>query len=297
MTLTAEMKVSAIAPYFGSNRMLAPEVGRELSGCSWVGVVFAGGMSEVAHIKARTLLINDLHRHVMNMAEIMASPVLGPQLYRRLRRKIFHPDELKRAQIACCLAQSVMENRDIDLFSKGYNPPSLIDWAEAYFIAAWMPRHGSSGTSGEFNAGLSIRWNSSGGDSAAHFWGATRELLAWRKLFRRANFTTLDFAAFLDKCKDEDGHGIYSDAPFPGPGDAYTHTFGIERQRELARRLATFKRARVVVRFYDIPLIRELYPEPQWTWRTLVGRKQTNALGPEVLILNGPSRAERAGVA
>jgi hypothetical protein len=49
--------------------------------------------------------------------------------------------------------------------------------------------------------------------------------------------------------------------------------------------------ARVVCRFYDHPLVRELYPEQRWTWRHLAGgRKQTNGDAPEVLLLNGPSR-------
>lgn len=43
-------KVSAIASWFGSNRMLAPRVGEALTGCDWVGIVFAGGMCEAACI-------------------------------------------------------------------------------------------------------------------------------------------------------------------------------------------------------------------------------------------------------
>jgi hypothetical protein len=59
----------------------------------------------------------------------------------------------------------------------------------------------------------------------------------------------------------------------------------------LAGVLASFERARVVCRFYDHPLIRELYPrELGWVWRRFTGRKQSNAQAPEVLILNGPSR-------
>jgi len=61
--------------------------------------------------------------------------------------------------------------------------------------------------------------------------------------------------------------------------------------RRLADKLATFTTARVVCRFYDHPLVRELYPEQRWTWRHLAGgRKQTNGDAPEVLLLNGPSR-------
>src|ERR1700693_1384880 len=95
--MTATAKVTALAPWYGSNRMLASEVGKQLDGCNWVGIPFAGGMCEVAHIKARTLLIGDTHRHIINLACVASDPKLGPQLYRRLRRTAFHPEIISRA--------------------------------------------------------------------------------------------------------------------------------------------------------------------------------------------------------
>jgi DNA adenine methylase len=278
--------VTAIAPWFGSNRMLASEVGKELAGCKWIGVPFAGGMSEVMHFTARTILVNDKHRHVINLARVSSDPAMGPQLYRRVKRKLYHPDELAQAQAYC----GAIEGHGYPLMPK-------LEWAEAYFVACWMGRHAKAGTEKEFEGGLSFRWNANGGDSATHYWSAVESLREWRKLARRLglNFCCMDFAPFFDGCKDEEETGIYSDAPFPGPGDAYKHTFGIERQRELAERLARFQKARVVVRFYDVPLIRELYPADRWTWRHLKGRKASNAESPEVLLINGPSLVEPTG--
>lgn len=43
--------ITALAPWFGSNRMLARYVGEELAGCQWVGVPFAGGMAEIFQIE------------------------------------------------------------------------------------------------------------------------------------------------------------------------------------------------------------------------------------------------------
>ncbi len=115
-----------------------------------------------------------------------------------------------------------------------------------------------------------------------------RTLADWTRLrgvLRRANFTTLDFRAFLAKCKDTADTGIYCDPPFPGPGDAYAHTMTLNDHRELAAVLCKFDVARVVVRYYDVPLIRELYGTRHWAWITLVGRKQTNDAAPEVLLV------------
>ena len=134
-----------------------------------------------------------------------------------------------------------------------------------------------------------LRYNANGGDSATHYWNAVKSLSAWRKVLRRANFTCLDFRKFLDKCKDESGIGIYSDSPFPDAGDGYKHAFTIQDHRDLAERLSAYRQARVVCRFYDHPVVRELYTGAGWHWRAMEGGKtQTNAAAPEVLLSNMP---------
>ena len=40
---------------------------RLLDGCEWVGIPFAGGMSEVPHIKAHTVVVNDLHEGIITL--------------------------------------------------------------------------------------------------------------------------------------------------------------------------------------------------------------------------------------
>jgi hypothetical protein len=287
------MKVSGLASWFGSNRILASEVGVEIGDCSWCGIVFAGSMSEAKHIKARCLYINDKHTHIINLAQVVASPTLGPKLYRALRRIPFHPESLAIAQERCKMREEKAGGFAWDTPVEQTDLSDPLQWAIDYFVCAWMPRHGTAGTKSEFDTGLSVRWSAGGGDSAVHYRGMIQSLSAWRKILRRGNFTTLDFREFLGKCKDETDTGIYSDSPFPGPGDAYKHPFTPKDHRDLAKQLRGFTRARVVCRFYDHPLVRELYPESHWTWRILEGgRTQTNDSAPEILLLNGPSFAK-----
>lgn len=272
------MKVKALAPWFGSNRLLAENVGAALRDCNWVGVPFAGGMCELVHITARTKAVNDLHREVINLAEVVAHPTLGARLARMLRRTPYHPDTL-----AAC--QDFIRHADPPHSTHPKRSEWDVQHAHAYFVCAWLTRHGTAGTPGEFTGKLAVRWNAAGGDNVKHFRGAIECLRDWRKVLAGSTFTTLDAFDFLKKCKDEPGHGIYADPPFPGPGDAYTHTFGEEGHRRLAATLAGFQQARVVARFYDVPLVRELYPEPAWEWNLLTGRKQTNDAAPEVLLV------------
>lgn len=278
MSETAEMTTRALAPWFGAARTIATAVGDELRGCSWVGVPFAGGMSELSQISATTLVVSDKHRHIINLASIVATQ--RRELVTVLRSLPFHPDVLKAAQEFC----------------KSREPNGMRDFEAAlhYFICVWMGRSHKAGTSDEFNGGLSRRWNSNGGDSNTRYRSALRSLAAWGSIMRRCSFDVMDCFDFIPLCKDEEGHGVYVDPPWPDDGAKYRHKFTNDDHVRLRDMLARFKAARVVIRYGDHPLIRSLYGDRRWTWRNLEGRTQTNKAKAEVLILNGPSNAPRS---
>lgn len=274
---TVMPRIEAVAPWFGSNRSLAYRVGELLDGCRWVGVPFAGGVSELLHLKANQVLVSDLHRHVINLATVISSD--RERLQQRLDDLPFHPDTLGAAQDRC---REIEEGRWARLDDAG-----RFDWAVDYFVCAWMSRSATAGTANEFTSSLATRWVASGGDSVVRFRNATESLTAWQQVMRRCQFVCMDFFDFMAKVHDKPECGIYCDPPFPGPGDAYKHRFGVTELRRMAAALSGFKAARVVCRFYDHPLIRELYPEDLWTWHMLEGGKtQTNKAAPEVLLVN-----------
>ena len=154
-----------------------------------------------------------------------------------------------------------------------------------------MGRSAQAGTDKEFSGGLPVRWDAGGGDSNKRFRSAIAGLPLWRKILQRANFTTLDIMEFLEKCKDEPGHAIYIDPPFPDDGDVYRHKFNYAKHEALALRLREFAQARIVMRFYDHPLVRAYYAEVYgWRWSQHVGRKQSNAAGPELLLVRPGAR-------
>ncbi|HEV3439386.1 MAG TPA: hypothetical protein VG122_18625 [Gemmata sp.] len=212
--------ITALAQWFGSNRTLAENVGRALSGCEWVGVPFAGGMCELLHIKARSLLVGDLHRHVVNLAAVAADPVLNPQLCKRLAGLPHHPDVLRATQLRCIDRETVPEGK---AFGLGIAPD--LDWACDYFVCCWWARNGTAGTQREFEAGHSVRWDAGGGDSAPRVRNATDGLGIWQ----------------------QGGTWLYLDPPFPGPGDKYKHRFTVADHRRLAGRLLELRACRVVM--------------------------------------------------
>ena len=203
-------------------------------GNCWKAAPGSVSPSRVAWRNSRTsgalLVVNDLHRHIINLATVAADPVLAPQLYRQLRRLPLHPDVLAQAQQRC-----VQRERD------GLLPASQLDWAVDYFVCAWMSRQRKAGTASEFSGRVCVRWEAAGGDTAVRFRSATSSLLTWRRILARATFTSHDAFEMLGKCKDRPRHGIYCDPPFPGPGDSYRYKFGVEQHTALAVRLAEFK--------------------------------------------------------
>lgn len=283
-----ELKTTALAGWYGSNRMLAANVGAELSGCEYVAVPFTGGMSELAHIHARTVQVNDLHRHVINLASVAAHPVLGPKLYRRLRRLAFHPDVLAEAQRICKVREVGHEGLMVIFDGQSWSaqvPPDL-EWAVDYFVASWMGRGGNAGTDGEFTGAISTRWNANGGDSATRFRSAASGLPQWRRILRHCNFSHMDAFAFLARVKDAEGHGLYVDAPWPDAGDFYKHKFPPEDQSRLSAVLGAYRKTKVVIRFGVHPLIEKLYPRDKWRWREQTSRAQSNGDVREALIVS-----------
>jgi len=94
------MKTTTLVPAFGSNALNADD----LESCCAVRVDWRAlrwRMSEVAHFKARTLVINDKHLHLMNLASIAAEPIYGPKLNAPFEKAaLVHPWTLEVAQRA-----------------------------------------------------------------------------------------------------------------------------------------------------------------------------------------------------
>jgi DNA adenine methylase len=281
---TRAAPITALAGWFGGNRGNAAAVAAELGELRWCGVPFCGGCPELPHIRAAAGIANDLHRHIINLARVVRDPVLATALDEILCRSLFHPDELAEAQDTC---------RQYEGAAMSCTPN--VAWAAAYFVACWMGRGGHAGKRTEFTQGLSMRWTSSGGDSAVRYRSAVDSLGYWFDALRRWSFSCIDAFEFIENVTDEHGHGLYVDPPWPDAGREYRHAFTRGQHEQLAQRLGELRQTRVVVRYGEHPLIRELYQPPRWTWVENSTRNQRNGEVREALIVNGPSLTAQAG--
>ncbi len=272
-----------VVPWFGSNTKLAPVVGKMLGPLRWCGVPFCGGCSEIKHIDTRIGVANDLHQMAMNLYQVIASPILLNELVEILCSQPYHQTTLSGAQIRCMASGGVGGSNE---FKGGQAVRWSVEAAADYFMASWLGRKGKSGTMNEFKGGLAVRWSSEGGDPVMEYNNAVSALLFWRDLFKNWAFLCMDGFQFIRKVKDQEGHGLYVDAPWPDAGGDYRHSFGESHHRTMATILGWFKKTRVLVRFGDHPLIRRLYPEGPWRWEEFSSKNQGHKTIVDVLISN-----------
>jgi DNA adenine methylase len=117
-----------------------------------------------------------------------------------------------------------------------------------------------------------------------------------------------DAFELLPRIDDAEGTAIYVDPPYITKGSKYVHDFRPADHERLAEQLRRFKNTRIVVSYYDHPLLAELYRD--WTKldsaylrvaKSMVNSGMRNKSGrteaPEVLLVNGPAFSnETAGL-
>jgi DNA adenine methylase len=220
----------------------------------------------------------DLNGDLINLARVLADAVSGPALYRKLRRL---PASEEIFNLAC-------EPVPDDVGDMGR--------AAAYFIESWLGRNGLTGSRYKGNS-FCVRYTNNGGSTATRWNSAVRSILEFRRRLRDVTILCRSAFEVLPNIADEDGTAIYADPPYLQKSKSYIHDFFTTDHGVLAKELCRFKRARVVVSYYDDPLLGDYYPG--WTVRKLTRHKNMSNSGggngekaaPEVLLLNGPSYA------
>lgn len=277
----SDMRMKAIAPWFGAKRCLAATIIAELGPHSAYWEPFCGSMAVLlAKPVSSRECVCDLHGDLINLAKVIADPNAGPAMYRRLRRML------------CC--EQFMSEAKSRWVENQYGE-DCVQRAVDFFVISWMGRSGISGT-GKSDQSFSRVWGSKGGNGAKRYAAAVDSIPAWRRRLRFVNIQQRDGFSALERIGDQNGVAIYCDPPYLVEGARYMHDFTDDDHVRLAELLMRFKHARVVVSYYDHPQLDELYPG--WTRRRIEvskarahsGHRGTNdTRAVEVLLMNGPS--------
>ncbi len=280
-------KIGAIAPWYGGKRTLAPVIVAELGEHKSYWEPACGGMAVLfAKAPSSHETVNDLHGDLTNLAYVVQSAAAG-ELYDRLQRTLMCEALVLEAK------KRIADPHDVE-------PPD-VDRAYWYFLISWAGRNGVSGTQ-RHNYQMAVRWTSGGGSGAIRFRSAVDSLPWWHHRLQSVEILCRDLFKVLPRIADQDGTAIYLDPPYFRDGKSRTGTqgylsdFGAGDHTSLAAAASRFKRARVVVSYYDHPSLDELYPG--WTKRRVYRNKNLHVqnrrdaqptVAPEVLLINGPS--------
>lgn len=268
--------VTTLLPYYGGNRTNASRPAELLAGCRWIGIPFAGGMPELLHITAPTIVASDLHCHVINLARALQK--FGDEFIESLQHEPFHPVVLQAAQDRL----NAGRNHVAEVVRRGSVD---INAAQDYFVSQWMGRSGNAGKARELAGHLPVRRNANGGDSNTRYRSAIRSIEAFQSVMTHCNFVCEDCFEFLAKCNDTSDVGLYLDPPWPDAGAEYLHRVDDSTfHHQLRDRLLQFEHARIVVRYGDHPLIRDLYASDQWVCHEVTGRKQSRSAQAELYL-------------
>lgn len=278
-------KITAIAPWFGSKRTIADEIVSEIGNHAAYWEPFCGSMAVLLAKRPCPMeTVNDLNADLINLARVLQHGAMGPQLYRRLRRRLAANDELLEAR-------AKLQDPCVEI-------PN-IDRAEAYFVNSWLAMNGTAGTYAGIDKkrGIARRFSSNGGAPAVRFTGAIESIPSWRRRLRNVFILRDDGILLCERIEDKEGTVVYADPPYIEKGEEYIHDFTEADHIRLSVALNRLTKTRVLVSYYEHERLDEWYPG--WTKRPIVttkllGNQSVNckpqgAKAPEVLLINGPS--------
>lgn len=290
--------VSQLAPWVGSDVGIVPDIIEMIGEHRAFWQIFAGGLSVlVAKKPCRKEIAVDLHPMIINLARTLTDPTATLALKSRLATTLFCQDTLDAA------GQVLAERKET--VTAGLTEPHWFCADTAYwsFVRWWIGKGGVAG--GPREGEISIRFDSKGGDMGSRFRTAVNSLDWFCDRFQRVEFHCRDGFDAFRKIEDRDGTVIYADPVFVDKEHLYSYTFrgrskaaalwstdeGKSDHERLAEEAHRFKHTRVVIRYYDHPEVRRLYPG--WEIRDCsrtkqqsheAGRKGDKA--PDILLRN-----------
>ena len=205
---------------------------------------FCGSMA-VLLVKptCRMETVNDLNLDLFNLAKVIQDRPACMELYKRLRRVLMHEEIMAEAR-----------EKSQQPFEPG------VDRAYWYFLQSWIGRNGNAGTR-DHNQHFARRFTVNGGSSSTRFNSAITSIPAWRRRLKRVCILNMNGLDMLERIDDTKDTAIYADPPYFKKGSKYIHDFEAEDHVMLAELLHRFKKATVVLSYYDHPKLEELYPD------------------------------------
>lgn len=244
----------ALVPYFGAKRAMAQTIIETIGEHRAYWEPFCGSMAVLlAKPQVSHETVNDLNGDVINLAMYLQDVSTAEGLYRSL--------------VGTCHCEPIYREAQ-ERLRQPIDRAAMPDPVRAmqYMITSWQGMNGLAGIADK-RAAFALRWTAGGGHQGARWRRVVDSIPAWHERLRGVTIIHRDAFDVLAKIRDEARTAIYCDPPYVrqsrGSAERYLHDFRQDLVHDdhsrLADALARFKQARVVVSYYDCPLVRDLY--------------------------------------
>lgn len=252
-----------LIPYIGAKHRLAD---RLIKICADTGAdtfidVFGGSAAVMlaAHSSFKKLVYNDLDGDLVNMFRVVADDGQRRLLFKILRRlppsrQIWNEDAEKYVaggfSFASCSDPIERARRTFYRHCFAYGGKVRCGG----FVFSHNDRHAIK--------------------EVARYRNCLRKLARIGGLFRDVMIENLHYSELLRIHGRNEKFCMFIDPPYAGSEHYYSRTFGPGDHTFLAQQLESIP-AKVVCTYYDTPLIRDLYPETRWHWKSISATKNS----------------------
>ena len=268
------MRIKCVSPWGGGKRTLAPKIVELLGEHTEYHEPFVGGCAILAR-KPRCAVerINDLN----------------PKVVRVLKSVRDDYDKLGGALARVPFAEGTYLAA-VDWLKSN---PDRHDWLAVVqqLIVWWMGPNGLAGTTAE--GWFATRHSTTGGSPAVRWESFKGSLQAHSERLAGVEVRGQHFKDYLLTVPDCTGAALYVDPPYLDKAFKYECDFALEDHYLLSMILnRSYSKSRVVVSYYDHPLLAELYPAKRWrrvevnVSKAIASTSGTAKRAVEVLLVN-----------
>lgn len=251
-----------IIPYIGGKHRLANTLAGFLqaTGADCMVDVFGGSAAVLLASGFNKRVYNDLDGDLVNLFRVMADPETRRLLIRRIRwqppsRSIFAA--LRRDYLAGAMSFKNVESKVNRAFNTFY---------------LHMFSFGGKTRSGGLSVSVRDRFDIK---EVGRYRNSLRRLARIGEFFRSTVIEHQHYSETISFYGSKDNCVLFVDPPYVGTENYYSVPFCQADHVFLAHQLAGAA-ASVVVTYYDMPMIRDLYPASAWEWTGIQATKNSS---------------------
>jgi DNA adenine methylase len=270
-------------PYFGSKRLIAPQIVSRFGPHEIYYDLFAGSLAVLfAKEPCRQEVASEKNPEVINLLRHLSHKKTAKWLH---KMTAIHPISEKLFYEAAW--------RTMDPAGAS-SPVRALDT----LLLAWQGPSGLAGTTAKPR--FAKRNTASGGSTAARWRSVAESIPAWHERLRNVEFRNADAFEIFEDIPDRPGVVVYADPPYHPDsrrGGSYQFEFTLSDHDWLAANLQRFKKAKVFVSYYECEATARMYDG--WHKVKLTAPRKLNNTGDdtsvsdagEVLYCNGAAVA------